>query len=107
MFQIISPRDANKPPLIKVRFSNGIEDEFDLIPTENFGPLTKRCSYYGRLRNHLSSSISVTGCLDKNDSQMEITLISDHNIDKMFRVDIAGNVEIIRSPFENGGIFSF
>ena len=107
MFQIISPRDANKPPLIKVRFSNGIEDEFDLIPTENFNSLTKKCSYHGRLRNHLSSSVAVTGCLDKNDSQMEITLISDHNIDKMFRVDVAGNVETIRNPFENGGIYSF
>ena len=85
---------------------NGVQDEFDLIPINNYNSFEKRCHYHGRLRNHHNSSIAVTGCLDKDDSQMEITILSDHNRNKMFRADLAGNVEIIENPFKYGGMFN-
>ena len=104
LFTINAPKDANNPPWIQVTFSNGVQDELDLISYENLNHPLNSCVYHGRLRNHPSSSVAVTGCLDKDDGKMEITLISDHSIHKMFLVDRAGNVDPIRSPFERGGI---
>ena len=89
--------------MIHVTFLNGVQDEFDLVSFKNGNSMTKTCHYHGRLCNYPSSSVAVTGCLENKDSQMEITILSDHNINKMFRVDLAGNVEIVENPFTYGG----
>ena len=65
------------------------------------------CNYLGHLRNSSSSSVAVTGCLNKPEDKIEVTLISEHNINKMFSVDFFGNAEVIKSPFEEGGIQIF
>ena len=54
--------------------------------------------------NDVASSAAVTGCLNKPGDIMEVTLISRNNINKMFKVDFDGNVEVLANPFENGGI---
>ena len=61
------------------------------------------CNYLGHLRNSPSSSVAVTGCLNKPGDKMDVTLISEHNINKMFSVDFFGNAEVIKSAFEKGG----
>ena len=65
------------------------------------------CNYLGRLRNDPSSSVAVTGCLNLPEDRMEVTLISKNNINKMFSVDLFGNAEMIKNPFEDGGMVKF
>ena len=106
VFKIIERYNENSPPMIEVTFMNGVKDEFDLIALDDGNSLEKRCHYHGRLRNHLNSSIAVTGCFENDDSKMEITILSDHTINKMFRADLAGNVEIVENPFKYGGMIN-
>ena len=106
VFKIIEQHNENNPPMIQVTFMNGVKDEFDLIPLDDGNSLGKRCHYHGRLRNHLNSSIAVTGCFDNDDSQIEITILSDHTKNKMFRANLAGHVEIVENPFKYGGMIN-
>ena len=78
--------------------------KMSLIQIHDGNPFEKRCHYHGPLRNHHNSSNAVTGCLDKDDSQIEITVLSDHTKNKVFRVDLSGYVEIIENPFRYGGM---
>ena len=64
------------------------------------------CNYIGRLRGEPSSSIAVTGCLNNPEDRLQVTLNSRNSINKMFKVDSFGNVEIVRSPFQDGGKIS-
>ena len=34
---------------------------------------------------------------------MEVTIISENNVNKMFLVDLDGHSEVIKNPFEEGG----
>ena len=88
---------------INVAFANGHEDELDLKHYKLQELSVEGCNYLGNLRNTPSSSVAVTGCLNKPEDQMEITLISGHNRHKMFAVDVAGNAFRLSSPFEEGG----
>ena len=62
------------------------------------------CNYIGRLQNDPTSSLAVTGCLNKPGDKMEVTLISKNNKNIMFSVDFEGNVETLKIPYEEGGI---
>ena len=85
-------------------FQNGVQDELELTQHKFQGISNVGCNYLGRLRNDAASSVAVTGCLNKPDDIMEVTLISKNNINKMFKVDFNGNAEILENPFEHGGI---
>ena len=93
----------NDPPTINVFFANGHEDELDLKHYKLQKLSVEGCNYLGHLRNTPSSSAAVTGCLNNPEDKMEITLISGHNRQKMFAVDVAGNAFRLSSPFEEGG----
>ena len=85
-------------------FPNGVEDEIALHRYKIHETPIEMCNYIGHLRHTVSSSVAVTGCLKKPGDTMEITLISEHNTNKMFVVDFHGNTEIVVSPFETGGM---
>ena len=72
----------------------------DLVPFRVNANSAKICSYTGHLRNDPSSRVAVTGCMNTPGDQMEVTMISNSNINKMFLVNFDGNAEIIRNPFE-------
>ena len=101
-FDVISSRSIEEPPSVKVTFANGIQDEMDLTHYRMHADSATRCTYMGQLRGDRSSSVAVTGCLNKPGDRMEVTLISKHNINKMFTVDFEGNAEVIENPFEDG-----
>ena len=98
-FKIIKkPTSKNKleVPLIKVTFANGVEDHFDL-KHYNPGIGGIGCNYLGRLMNDVSSSVAVTGCLDKPGDTLDITMISKNSNYSLFVVDYFGNTKIIWS----------
>ena len=101
-FDVISSRSIEEPPTIKVTFANGIQDDLELSHFKMNSISSARCSYTGQLRNDPSSTVAVTGCLDKAGDEMEVTMISNNNINKMFLVDFDGNVKVIENPFEDG-----
>ena len=103
-FDVTASRSLNQPPSVQVRFENGVQDELELTQYKFDGKSEVGCNFLGRLRNDAASSVAVTGCLNKPDDIMEVTLISKNNINKMFKVDFYGNAEILENPFEHGGI---
>jgi hypothetical protein len=94
---------VEEAPTIEVTFANGVKDELVLSHYKMNEDAVIGCNYIGNLRNSPSSSVGVTGCLNKPGDRMEVTMISEHNINKMFSVDFNGNAEIIKSPFAEGG----
>ena len=104
-FEVAASRTIDSPPSIRVRFDNGITDDIELSHYRVNEAATLGCNYLGHLRREpTSSSIAVTGCIDKPGDSMDITLISKNNAQKMFSVDFYGNAEAIKNPFENGGM---
>ena len=103
-FDVTSSRSLSQPPSVQVTFPNGVQDELELTEHKPYGSSSNAgCNFLGRLRNDVASSAAVTGCLDKPGDIMEVTLISRNNINKMFKVDFDGNVDVLANPFENGG----
>ena len=105
LFKIVASRSIDEPPSITVSFPNGIKDELRLEPYQMHERSTGSCNYIGKLRSNPFSSAAVTGCLNNPGDVMEVTLISKHNINKMFTVDFFGNTEIVKNPFGEGGIY--
>ena len=103
-FDVTASRSLNQPPSIQVRFANGVQDELELTQYKFDGKSEVGCNFLGRLRNDVTSSVAVTGCLNKPGDVMEVTLLSKNNINKLFKVDFYGNAEILENPFEHGGI---
>ena len=105
--EIMKPksRSIEEPPYLRVTFDNGVQDDIDLKHFKLHGSSKMGCNYLGHLRsNPLTSSVAVTGCLLSPEDIMEVTVISNHNINKMFSVDFYGTTEIIKNPFQNGGM---
>ena len=99
-------RSIEDPPYLRVTFDNGVQDDIDLEHFKLHETSEMGCNYLGHLRtNPLSSSVAVTGCLHNQEDIMEVTVISNHNINKMFSVDIYGTTQIIQNPFQNGGSY--
>ena len=90
-------------PTIGVAFANGVKDELVLSHYKMNDDAVIGCNYLGHLRGSPSSSVAVTGCLNKPGDRMEVTMISDNNINKMFSVDFYGTAKIIQNPFEGEG----
>ena len=105
MFDITASRSVDEPPSIAVSFASGVQDDFMLKHYKMHESSTAGCNYLGRLRNNPSSSIAVTGCMNKPGDRIDITLISEHNTNKMFTVDFFGKTEIVKNPFEHGGLY--
>jgi len=99
-FHIVSARSSDESPSIQVTFPNGNQDDLVLEPFRVNANSAKICSYTGHLRNDPSSRVAVTGCMTTPGDQMEVTMISHSNINKMFLVDFDGNAEVIENPFE-------
>jgi len=100
-FHVISSRSIDEPPTVDVTFGDGFKDslQLELFQLNMETPLG--CRYIGRLQNSPSSSVAVTGCLNKPDDKMEVTMISDRNFYNMFSVDFSGNTEVIKNPLGN------
>ena len=90
-------------PTIEVTFANGVKDALVLSHYKMNEDAAIGCNYLGHLRSSPSSSVGVTGCLNKPGDRMEVTMISENNLNKMFSVDFFGNAEVIKNPFEEGG----
>ena len=103
-FHVTSSRSVEEAPTIEVTFANGVNDDLVLSHYKMNENAVIGCNYIGHLRSSPSSSVGVTGCLNKPGDKMEVTMISEKNINKMFSVDFYGNAEIIKTPFEEGGI---
>ena len=103
-FQITSSRSIEEPPSIHVVFDNGLEDEIELVHYKMNEDVAVGCNYLGHLKSDpSSSSVAATGCLNNPDDRMDVTLISKHNINKMFSVDLNGRASVMNNPFEEGG----
>ena len=103
-FQITISRSKEKPPAIHVTFENGEEDDIELIQYKLNEYAAIGCNYIGHLKGSpLSSSVAATGCMESAEDRMYVTIISENNINKMFSVDLNGNAEVIKTPFEAGG----
>ena len=90
-----------------VSFPNGVEDELDLMHYKMRKYSKEGCNYLGRLRNDHYSSVAVTGCVTKPGDKMEVTLLSQHNINPMMIVDFYGNAETISHLFSKTSINLF
>ena len=103
-FQITTSRSIEEPPAIHVRFDNGKEDDIELTHYKLNEDAAIGCNYIGYLKGSpLSSSVAATGCLESAEDTMDVTIISENNINKMFSVDLNGNATVIENPFEDGG----
>ena len=110
VFQITASRSTEEPPSIRVMFENGVEDDIELVHYKMNEDSVAGCNYLGHLKTQPStSSVAVTGCLNNPGDRMDVTIISENNINKMFSVDFDGHTEVIKNPFEDGGkiILSF
>ena len=103
-FHVVSSRSIEEPPAIQVTFENGIKDDLELTHFRMNDESAVGCNYIGHLRSQPSSSVGVTGCLNKPGDRMDVTMISKHNKNKMFSVDFDGNAEVIPNPFAAGGM---
>ena len=103
-FQITASRSTEEPPSIRVMFENGVEDDIELVHYKMNEDSVAGCNYLGHLKTQPStSSVAVTGCLNNPGDRMDVTIISENNINKMFSVDFDGHAEVISNPFEEGG----
>ena len=103
-FQITASRSTEEPPSIRVMFENGVEDDIELVHYKMNEDSVVGCNYLGHLKTQPStSSVAVTGCLNNPGDRMDVTMISENNINKMFSVDFDGHAEVIKNPFEEGG----
>ena len=85
-------------------FHNGEEDDLELTHYKLHEDSVIACNYIGHLKSSpTSSSVAITGCLDTAKDRMDVTIISQKNINKMFSVDSNGHAEVIPNPFEEGG----
>ena len=103
-FTVLMSENINDPPKINVIFANGEEDEIDLTHHRLHESFANSCNYLGNLRNSAFSSVAVTGCLNKPEDKMEITLISNRNQHRIFTVDMDGKTQSLVLPFNEGGI---
>ena len=103
-FQITASRSTEEPPSIRVMFENGVEDDIELVHYKMNEESVVGCNYLGHLKTQPStSSVAVTGCLNNPGDRMEVTIISENNVNKMFSVDLDGHAEAIKNPFGEGG----
>jgi hypothetical protein len=103
-FKVTLSRSTEEPPSISVHFSDGIKDELVLENYKLYRGSKGRCNYIGHLKNSPSSSVAVTGCMNVPEDRMEMTLISEHNLDRMYSIVVFGNSEVVPNPFANGQI---
>ena len=85
-------------------FDNGEEDDLQLTHYKLSEDSVIGCNYIGNLKGSpFSSSVAVTGCLGTAEDRMDVTIISQNNINKMFSVDLNGHATVIKNPFEEAG----
>ena len=104
-FEITASRSIESPPSVRVHFGNGLKDDLDLSHYKLNDAAASGCNYHGHLRSDpSSSSVAITGCINKPGDRMDVTLISKNNVNQMFSVDFYGNAKVIENPFKNGGM---
>ena len=102
-FEIVSSRSIEEAPTIQVTFADGRKDALELNHYKHNEKSSIGCNYIGTLRNDPTSSVAVSGCLNKPGDKMEVTMISDYSKNQMFMIDFNGNAEVIHNPFAIGG----
>ena len=82
-------------PEMSVTFENGVS--YDLV----LEPYSKSpCNFIGTLKDHPSTA-AVTGCLNKPEDKMHITLLSDLNTKSaMYEMDFNGRLKALENPFK-------
>jgi len=99
-----NPDPKSNVPVIKVRFSNGVQDFIKLehitvMPNSKDLDSSRLCNYMGFLQGEEDKSVvAVTGCLSRKreDEKMFITMFSENSPSQSyFSLDIDGNVQSI------------
>lgn len=102
-FEVVASRSIEVAPTIQVTFADGRKDALELNHYKHNEKSSIGCNYIGTLRNDPTSSVAVSGCLNKPGDKMEVTMISDYSKNQMFMIDFNGNAEVIHNPFAIGG----
>merc|ERR1712086_1089885 len=105
-FGLIQERSFNGAPSVSIAFPDGYKDTLVLeryyANEEERMERTEACHYIGHLANEREACVAMTGCIGSEDVQF--TIMSTHATESpMFKWTIEGNVEVIESPFKNGG----
>ena len=91
------------PPTINITFTDKSKDSLDLTHEKMTDSSPLGCNYIGHLSQNHSSTVAVTGCLNKPGDKMEITLLSEKAKHSMFIVDYNRKTTALKGPFANGG----
>ena len=94
-FEVVASRSIEEAPTIQVTFADGRKDALELNHYKHNEKSSIGCNYIGTLRNDPTSSVAVSGCLNKPGDKMEVTMISDSCKNQMFMVDFNGNAEVM------------
>merc|ERR1711956_87557 len=105
-FGLIQERSFNGAPSVSIAFPDGYKDTLVLeryyANEEERMERTEACHYIGHLANEREACVAMTGCVGSEDVQF--TIMSTHATESpMFKYTTEGNVEVIESPFKNGG----
>merc|ERR1712166_609003 len=105
-FGLIQERSFNGAPSVSIAFPDGYKDTLVLeryyANEEERMERTEACHYIGHLANEREACVAMTGCVGSEDVQF--TIMSTHATESpMFKWTTEGNVEVIESPFKNGG----
>ena len=106
-FYVTPSKIVGEAPRIEVTFASENvkwKDELVLLRDNRNEDAVRGCIYLGHLRRSpSSSSVAVTGCLNKPGDMMEVTMLTPNSKNSMFSVDFYGNTEIIKSSFQDRG----
>merc|ERR1712008_388830 len=105
-FTFSEERSSNGAPSVSIAFPDGYKDTLVLeryyANEEERMERTEACHYIGHLANEREACVAMTGCIGSEDVQF--TIMSTHATESpMFKWTTEGNVEVIESPFKNGG----
>jgi len=104
-FTLEKERSYNSAPSVTVEFSDGYKDTMILnkfyANADDRMANKEHCNYIGHLANELDACVAMTGCVGSDN--VEFTILSTHASESsMFKWNKDGNVEVIKTGFENG-----
>ena len=97
-------RSFDGSPSVSILFADGHADT--LILSRYYAneadrlARVEKCHFIGHLKEETNACVGLTGCPGSED--VEITIMSEHSPETMFKWNKNGLVEIIENPFKNG-----
>ena len=83
-------------PEMSVTFENGVTDDLLLEPYSK-----SPCNFIGKLKTYPGSA-AITGCLNKPEDKMHITLLSSLNTKSaMYELNFNGHLTALENPFKH------